>query len=210
MTGQETTPAPKFPSTKVATAQESSVATRPWFRKNWVMLPLVFIVFVAVLQAANGGGEKGVPDTASGASLPTADCAPATVAYIGTKVRDGNSELVVTGVEHPGKTLAGKYGKTLTANGEFVIVRVEITNIGTAPMTPDCSCQLLINDKAWEFEPSPAILSTKEALKFVKRINPGETVKGVVLLFDLAPQTKAGGIELHDSQFSPGVMVNLS
>lgn len=213
MTGQETTPARKCPSTQVATAQAtagSNVATRPWFRKKRVMLPLVLVVLVAVLQVANGGGETAAPDTAKSDSQPTADGAPATAAHLGAKVRDGNSEFVVTGVEHPGKTLAGKYGKTLTAKGEFVIVRVDITNIGIAPMTPDCSYQLLINDKAWGFEPSPAILSTKEALKFVQRINPGETVKEVILLFDLAPRTKVGSIELHDSAFSPGVMVNLS
>ena len=186
------------------------MATCPWFRKKRVILPLVLVVLVAVLQAANGGGETGAPDAAIGASRPTGDGAPATVAHIGVKVHDGNSEFVVTGVEHPGKTLAGKTGKTLTARGEFVVVRVDITNIGTAPQAPDCSCQLLINDKAWEFEPSPSILSTKEALKLVRRINPGETVKDVILLFDLAPRTKAGSIELHDSQFSPGVMVNLS
>jgi len=165
---------------------------------------------VVVFQAARGGGEDGVRDTASSASRPTAAGVPATAAHIGTKVRDGNSEFVVTGVEHPGKTLAGKYGKTLTAKGEFVIVRVDITNIGPAPLTPDCSCQILVNDKAWVFEPSPSILSTKDALKFVQRINPGETVKDVNLLFDLASGTKAGSVELYDSQFSPGVMVNLS
>jgi len=186
------------------------VATRPWFRKKRVMLPLALITFVAVLQVANGGDETGAPDTAISTSQPTAEGASATVAHIGVKVRDGNTAFVVTGLEHPGKTLAGKYGKTLTAQGEFVIIRVDITNIGTAPMTPDCSCQLLVTDKAWEFEPSPSILSTKEALKFVQRINPGETVKDVVLLFDLAPGIIVGGIELHDSQSSHGVMVNLS
>ena len=210
MTGRETTPAPTFQATKVATAQESSAATRPWFRKKRFMLPLALMVLVTVLQVANGGGDTGTPDTASSASQPTAADAPAKVAHIGVKVRDGNSEFVVTGLEHPGKTIAGKAGKRLTARGEFVIVRVDITNIGRAPQTPDSSCQLLINDKAWEFEPSPSILSTKEALKFVQRINPGQTAKDVVLLFDLAPGTMVGSIELHDSQLSPGVMVNLS
>lgn len=209
MTGRETTPAPTFQATKVATAQESSVATRPWFRKKRVLVPLVLIALVAVLQAASGGGETGAPDAAGSASQPTAAGARAKVAHIGVKVRDGNSEFVVTGVEHPGKTIAGKAGKTLTARGEFVIVRVDITNIGKKPQTPDCSCQLLISDKAWEFEPSPSILSTKEALRFVQRINPGETAKDIVLLFDLAPGTTVGSIELHDSQLSPGVMVNL-
>lgn len=209
MTGQETTPDAKLPST-IAMAQESSVATRPWFRKKRVFLLLVLLVILAVLQAADGGGETSASDTAIGASQQPTKGALTTVAHIGVKVHDGNSEFVVTGVEHPGKTLAGKTGKTLTARGEFVVVRVDITNIGAAPQSPDCSCQLLINDKAWEFEPSPSILSTKEALKFVQRINPGETVRDVMLLFDLAPGTEARSIELHDSQFSPGVIVHLS
>ena len=174
------------------------------------MLPLALICLVALLQVANGAGETGAPDAAVSVSQPTADGAPATAAHIGVKVRDGNSEFVVTGMEHPGKTIAGKTGKTLTARGDFVIVRVDITNIGAVPKAPDCSCQLMITDKAWAFEPSPSILSTKEALKFIQRINPGETVKDVIVLFDLAPGTMVGSVELHDSQSSHGVMVNLS
>lgn len=210
MTAQETTPAPRFPSTKFSTVEESNVATRPWFRKKRVMVPLALIMLVAGLLVANGAAGTGGPDNATTSSQSIADGASTAAAHIGVKVRDGNSEFVVTGVQHPGKTMDGKAGKTLTATGEFVIVRVDITNLGSAPQAPDCSCQVLITDKSWGFEPSPSTLSTKEALKFVQRIRPGETVKDVVVLFDLAPGTIPGSIELHDSSSSPGVMVNLS
>ena len=116
----------------------------------------------------------------------------------------------MTGVERPGKSLVGKMDETLTAHGEFVIVRVNVTNVGNEAQSPDCSCQLLHNEDGREFEPSPAILSTTGALKFVRRIDPGETVKDFIVLFDVAPGTKAVNIELHDSPFSQGVQVKLS
>jgi hypothetical protein len=57
-------------------------------------------------------------------------------AAIGTKVRDGKFEFVVAGVEHPGKTFPGKLQTRLTARGEFVIVRVNVTNIGGVQDAP--------------------------------------------------------------------------
>ena len=98
----------------------------------------------------------------------------------------------------------------LTARGEFVVVRVNVTNVGNEAQSPDCSCQLLHNEDGREFEPSPAILSTTGALTFARQIDPGETVKDIVVLFDVAPGTKAVNIELHDSPFSQGVQVKLS
>jgi hypothetical protein len=140
-------------------------------------------------------------------SPPTAQ---AVAADIGTKVRDGTFEFVVTGVERPGKTLAGKVGSTLTAQGEFVIVRVDVTNISSKEQRLGCSCQFLFSDKGRQFTPSPAVLSTKDALKYVQWINPGATVKDASMLFDVTPGTKAANIELHDSPSSRGVMVKLS
>ena len=116
----------------------------------------------------------------------------------------------MTAVERPGKTLVGKLNETLTAHGEFVVVRVNVTNVGNQAQSPDCSCQLLHNDEGREFEPSPVILSTTGALKFVQQLDPGETVKDVLVLFDVAPGTKVVNIELHDSPFSQGVQVKLS
>jgi len=127
-------------------------------------------------------------------------------------VRDGKFEFVVTGVEHPGKTLAGKAGETLTAKGEFVVVRVNVTNIGDQTRTPNCTCQILFNDKGQKFEPSSAILSLKDSSKFFfkKHQPPANTVTGAPLLFDVAPGTKVASIELHDSILSDGVKVKLS
>jgi hypothetical protein len=117
----------------------------------------------------------------------------------------------VTAVERPGKSFAGQFGTTETAQGEFVIVRVSVTNIGDEAQTLMSTGQKLINDKGQQFEPSTAILSLKGADKFfLQNINPGNTVKGAPLLFDVAPGTKIASVELHDSILSDGVKVKLS
>lgn len=90
-----------------------------------------------------------------------------------------------------------------------MIVRVNVTNMSNVAQSLDCRCQLLFNDKGQKFEPSPAILSTKEALKFVIRIDPGLTVKDTMMLFDVAPGTKVANIELHDTPLTQGVRVKL-
>ena len=188
-------------------------ATRPWFTKKRFILPLAVIFLMVIVWGANGRGDMSASHTPkNGSQVKATNTAQvkATTATIGTKVRDGEFEFVVTSVEHPGKTLAGKVGETLTAHGEFVIVVVNVTNIGKEGRAPSCSCQILMNDKGQMFKPSSSILRTKEALKFVQWITPGNTVNGVLMLFDVAPGTNVVNIQLHDSPVSPGVNVKLS
>jgi hypothetical protein len=218
MKDHRTTPAPELAAPNGATSQVDlemayDKATRPWFKKKRLVLPLSLMLLIVIIAAVNAGGERGSSSSTAGSSQSEVEGTPQAdkvVAGIGTKVRDGKFEFVVTAVERPGKTLVGKLDELLTAHGEFVIVRVNVTNIGNQAQSPDCSCQLLFNDEGREFEPSPAILSTKGALKFVRQINPGETVKDILVLFDVAPGTNVVNIELHDSPFSTGAKVELS
>jgi hypothetical protein len=218
MTEHNTTPEPASFSPKDATTQSTAEearrrANRPWLRKKRVLLPLALVVLVVVIQAAFGGSDRWAFDTAKSDSEPTATSttkAAVAVAKIGSIVRDGTFEFVVTGVQHAGKTFPGKMSTTLTAKGEFVIVRVDVTNIGSAAQSADCQCQLLVSDKGQKVQPSPAVLSTKEALKFVQLIEPGTTMKGVLVLFDVPPGTKVTNIELHDSASTQGATVKLS
>jgi hypothetical protein len=214
MSEQVNTPTPESTSSKDAQAQAPAEsrppAVSPWFRKKRIFLPLALIVVAVTILATFGGGWSWL--IAGGGSRPTAATAPSsrTSGEIGTKVRDGTFEFVVTGVERPGKTLPGKLNTTLTAQGEFVIVRVTVTNVGETAQSADCQCQLLVNDRGEKFKPSPLILATKDALKFVQRIEPGSTVKDVVVLFDVAAGTKVVNIELHDSASTSGAKVKLS
>jgi hypothetical protein len=186
-----------------ATAEKARrKATRPWFKKKRFDLPLAVIAIISVILAVNTRSNTG--------AVTSPPKAKAMAAEIGTTVRDGSFEFVVTGVERPGKSFDGKYGKTLMALGEFVIVRVNVTNVGDKDKRLGCSCQFLFNEKGQKLSPSPEILSTKDALKYVEWISPGDTVTGASVLFDVVPGTKALNIELHDSASSQGVKVDLS
>jgi hypothetical protein len=214
MTDQLNTPAPESASSQDAQAQAPAESkppvANPWFRKKRYFLPLTLIAVAVTILAALGGGWSSL--TAGLGSQPESATAPdaRALADIGTKVRDGTFEFVVTGVERPGKTLPGKLNTTLTAQGEFVIVRVNVTNIGKEAQSADCQCQLLVNDRGEKFKPSPMILATKDALKFVRRIEPGTTVKDIVVLFDVAAGTKVVNVELHDSASTLGAKVRLT
>src|SRR5664280_1058192 len=217
MPDQRTTPTPEFTSSKGVREQANAEkahrkANRPWFKKKRFILSLAVIFLVVIIWGANSRADMGTSHTARSGSQVTVTNAPqvkAATPGIGTKVRDGEFGFAVTGVEHPGKTLAGKVGETLTAHGEFVIVLVNVTNLGKQDQAPNCSCQILMNDKGQTFRTSSAILRTKEALKFVQLIPPGDTVNGVLMLFDVAPGTNVVNIKLHDSPVSPGVNVRL-
>jgi len=123
---------------------------------------------------------------------------------------DGTFQFVVTGVERPGKTMPGKNHTTLTAKGEFVVVKVNVTNVGSVGKSLDVRCQYLYNDKGARYTPSPVILATPDALKFVQTIEPGQTVKGADVLFDVSPGTKLGLVQLHDTPSTAGAEVALS
>jgi hypothetical protein len=216
MPGQRATPASESTSSNDARAQANAQkvhpkANRPWFKKKRLTLSLAVILLMVITWVATAG--MGTSHTAGSRSPVRATNAPqvkAATVGIGRKVRDGDFEFVVTGVQHPGRTLAGKVGETLTAHGDFVIVKVNVTNMGKQEQAPNCSCQILTSDKGRMFKPSSAILRTKEALKFVQLIKPGDTVNGVLMLFDVVPGTKVVNIQLHDSPASPGVNVKLS
>lgn len=155
--------------------------------------------------------EKAAEDQAAADKAAAAAAAAAEAANpgIGSKVRDGKFEFTVTGVERPGKTIGESFFEE-TAQGEFIIIRVDITNIGDEAQTLTSSSQVLYNDKGQKFEPSSAIFALEDSSKFfLETINPGNTVTGAPLLFDVAPGTVLDKIELHDSFFSGGVEVSL-
>lgn len=197
MTIQQTTPSPTLAAPNEVRRHRKTAG--PWFTRMRFLTPLALIAVVVVVAAVNGVGQT--------TTAPKAQAAAS--ADIGTTVRDGTFEFVVTGVEHPGKTFAGKAGKVLTAKGTYLIVRVNVTNLGDKEARLNSQSQFLLNDVGQRFAPSADILSTKDALKYVQWISPGNTVQDASVLFDVAPGTMVLKIELHATPTSSGVKVNL-
>jgi len=187
--------------------------TRPWFRKKRLALPSAGILLFGIIIVTTGGNESGIvrslPYTAELAGTSPTKAAPAT-ATIGQSVRDGTFSFVVTSLQPPSKSFTNRFGTTEKAQGSFVTVRVNVTNIGYEARTLTPTNLFLVDSQGRRFAASSAILTLRGAEQiFLRKINPGHTVDNAPVLFDVAPQTAIANIELHDSVSSTGVKVRL-
>ncbi|MEU0541926.1 DUF4352 domain-containing protein [Nocardia sp. NPDC005978] len=158
----------------------------------------------AAAQPANE--QPGAPISAAPAPAekPRKGVAPA-----GSAVRDGQFEFVVTKIERGQTFLQDGYSKA-TAQGEFVLVSVKVTNTGKQQRTFWGDEQILIDDQDREFTASGdgarAIPNNNDG--YSQDLNPGFSLDRVVV-FDIPPGTNYVTIEFHDSPFSGGVKVAL-
>ncbi|MBE1537351.1 DUF4352 domain-containing protein [Actinomadura algeriensis] len=128
---------------------------------------------------------------------------------IGREYRDGKFAFTVTKVQKGVARVGNEYAGS-EAQGQFVLVHITVENIGDEARMFDGTNQTLVDTKGREFQADTeaAIWSNEETKSFLEQINPGNSVKGVVI-FDVPKNVKLKAIELHDSMFSGGVTVPL-
>ncbi|MEV5828456.1 DUF4352 domain-containing protein [Spirillospora sp. NPDC052242] len=128
---------------------------------------------------------------------------------IGREYRDGKFAFTVTKVKKGVARVGNEYAGS-EAQGQYVLVHVTVENIGDEARMFDGTNQTLIDTRGREFEADTeaAIWSNQDTRSFLEQINPGNSVKGVVI-FDVPKNVKLKAIELHDSMFSGGVTVPL-
>ena len=232
MTDQETAPAPGIRplrdattvglapgSTEVAAADTTqavaemahSRAGRSWCTKKRFCVPSAVLLVFVVIMISTGGNDPRIFDfTTSTVESKAESAVNAPPATIGQSVRDGQFSFIVTSVQRPSKLVTDRLGTTQTAQGEFVIVRLNVTNIGYEARTVTATDQFLISDQGQRFATSAATSSLQGSERtLLEKINPGNTVYDAPLLFDLAGGTTIANIELHDSSSSAGVRVRL-
>lgn len=131
-------------------------------------------------------------------AVPTGTVEP-TYSPVGSVVSDGDFAFQVGSLD--ASPTAGRY----EARGIYFIVEVGIRNIGTEAQTFLPQNQKLFDNAGHEFE---ADFKAAYALNddVVMELNPGLSAK-VLLPFDVPPDARIAGIELHDSAFSRGVVV---
>ncbi len=182
---------------------------------------IVLAAVIAGIAASAGGGSgtAGVP-----VSVPTSASAGATTqpsarastttqgAGIGSAVRDGKFQFVITRVSHRKSVGPVSLGLGEAAQGEFTVLHIKVTNIGTQSQTLDDSSQFVFDAKGRKFDANSSAdiqANPNGGGAFLNDINPGNSVHAV-LLFDLPKGDKAVQAELHDSAFSGGVTVSLT
>ncbi|MGV9414774.1 DUF4352 domain-containing protein [Nocardia sp. NPDC003693] len=124
---------------------------------------------------------------------------------LGTEVRDGKFAFQVTKVDPPVATVGTNEYLKKDAQGEYVLVYVDITNTADQPQTYFGDNQKLVDDQGrlYSHDTAAAYNVIKD---LVTEINPGNKISAV-LAFDVPKGTVPAAIEFHDSAFSGGVRV---
>jgi hypothetical protein len=176
---------------------------------------LIGVVVAAVILTMNTKtGEDSVthkPAEAIKTSAPASefkepDPTETQAAGVGQEVRDGNFSFVIAGVERVDAVADTEFPEIQkTAQGEFVIVKMTVTNVGPEPQTFFSSFNILSDGKT-TFQPDD------EAWIYLGNtladLNPGDSIDTAVV-FDVPKGTDVESIELHDGPFSHGVTVGL-
>ena len=199
-------------TTTPATPEAPEPKKRSWFARHKVLTGIAGVAALAVVLTAMGGGsdDSSVADTETNTEAAVeAEEAPAEdIATIGTPVRDGEFEFVVLGVESGVANVGGQFGDT--AQGEYTLVEMTVTNIGDEPQMFTDSAQSGFDSQGRELgaDTSAGIWANEDARGFLEDINPGNSVT-VKVVFDLPAGEKLTSVLLHDSVFSGGVKISL-
>ncbi|WP_216917908.1 DUF4352 domain-containing protein [Nocardia noduli] len=164
--------------------------------------------FGLVGVAANNSDDKSTA-TVTLDSAPNPGVTPAAPDYApaGSAVRDGKFEFVVTRVDEPVGVVGDNPYLRSTAQGQYILVHVGVTNIGDKPQTYFGSNQTLIDDQGRKFEnDTRAEINVNDHMSTA--INPGNSI-AVTIVFDVPAGTVPAVLELHDSMFSGGAEVAL-
>lgn len=223
-------PGQPYPQGYLAQGAQPGVPTPPrksWFARHKILTGLGVVVLLAIIGAALGGGGEDEPTPPAAVApapdapsddapaepapeAPAAEPAPEEPAApgVGTPVRDGKFEFTVTSVE-TGVATVGDEFLNQQAQGQYVLVHMTVTNIGTEAQMFDGSSQELTDTagRTHSADTSAAIY-LGDANSFLTDINPGNSVEGTVV-FDVPADAVPATIELHDSMFSGGVEVAL-
>ncbi len=218
--------------------QEPPAAPPPTKKKSWFLrhkiltgLGALVLLFI-VIGTANGGNSStptASPVTSSSApsssaaqsSTPAATSAapkpaptsaappPPPAAGLGSPVRDGKFEFVVSKVDC-GKSSVGTGGLEKKAQGQFCLVSLTVKNVGDKSQYLDGGSQMAMDAQGRQFSADAAagIYLGDQGNTFLNQINPGNKVDGQ-LVFDVPKDVKLVKLQLHDSPFSGGVPVSL-
>lgn len=164
------------------------------------LVVIMVVIVIAVAASHSGSGSNGGSTPASAAGK------------LGSKVRDGKFQFVVTRVTRVKNVGDTAQGLGDTAQGEYTVLHVTVTNIGNQAQTLDDSAQYVYDGKNRQFSASSSADIDGNGGNgggvFLNQINPGDSVHGK-FYFDLPKGDTAVTAQLHDPTFSGGVTVNL-
>ena len=188
------TPPPTSPPTSppVATPadEQPRKRRRRWWARKRLLIPLGLLAVVVLL--ANRGDSSPLPRSGS---------------QLGTPVRDGNLEFVVSsvrcGVPQVGSGLVKR-----TAGGQYCLATVRATNVKDDARTLYEPFQKLVDSAGHKHSADLTMRVVFRDQTIWDKIEPGQQVRGT-MVFEIPKNVSATALELHDGIASGGVTVRI-
>ena len=163
---------------------------RRWWTRKRMLIPLGLLAVVVLLA---NRGDSTVP--------------PASGSQLGTPVRDGNLEFVVSsvrcGVPQVGSGLVKR-----TAGGQYCLADVRATNVKDDARTLYEPFQKLVDSTGHKHSADLTMRVVFRDQTIWDKIQPGQQVRGT-MVFDIPRNVSATALELHDGIASGGVTVRI-
>ena len=185
------TPPPTPPPTAPAVKRvDERPRRRRWWRRKRLLIPLGLLAVVVLL--ANRGDSTPRPPAGS---------------QLGTPVRDGNLEFVVSGIRC-GVPEVGSGLLKRTADGQYCLAEVRATNVKDDARTLYEPFQKLVDSAGHKHSADLTMRVVFRDQTLWDKIEPGQRVRGT-MVFDIPKDVSATALELHDGIASGGVTVRL-
>ncbi|GAB2601040.1 hypothetical protein Aab01nite_64360 [Paractinoplanes abujensis] len=176
-----------------------------------VLAALIGVVAVVALFLAGVALQAvGHPQPQAAAVTPSSSPSPSSPPRIGTKVRDGKFEFVVSGVDCS-RTSVGPELLRRTAKGRYCVVSLSVRNFSAGTKYFVGRAQKAFDGRGGSYgnDELAGIYANRDTKTFLEKLGPGERVTGK-LVFDVPAKVRLTRLELHDSLLSGGVSVLLS
>ena len=202
----------------MSSAQNPEPEQKNWFLRHKIISAIGVLIVIGVAVNLGGGSNdssapaaapvsaepaSGVPAEAPQSTTEQAASAPG----IGTPVRDGKFEFTVANVQ-TGVPSVGPDMLEQTAQGQYVLVTLNVRNIGDKAQSFSTSSQKLLDANGTEYSSDDLATIYLDQGVGYEQINPGNALD-VTVVFDVPVAIDPTEIELHDSIFSGGETVSL-
>ncbi len=193
------------------TPLNASGQKNPWYKRPLPLVGVGFLVLIVIAAAAGGGDTSSTSSSSDSSSDTTASDnsagssedggssdGPPTVS-VGEPVDLEGTRYEVTSVDTASRLGDEYFGED--ANGEFVVVEVELTNLKDETRTITSNAITLRTAKGNTYEASTdAIVALDDAI-FLEEIQPDLPEKGS-LAFDVPPNQVSGSVLRVEDLFS--------
>ena len=194
---------PRDAKAELKAAKAYAKAQRPWYKKKRWIFSIGLILLIAAAAGGSSGGTEDSQNAGSGGNGDKSSEGKAKPGRVGEALENAGTTYKVTNVRTT-KTIGDPDLGGARADGEFVIVSLELTNNKDETKTfTDASAKIRTADgKEYETSDETLIAFGEEGL-LLKDIQPDLTTRGK-LAFELPPSKLSGSVLVVEDIFGSG------